>query len=435
MLTYELEYSRTEPLYLQIYEHIRKDMESGYIKSGEKLPSKRELASQLGVSIVTVENAYHQLEAEGYIKAVSKKGWFAEKISISQKEREIPRQEYRETEEIKNPPENILFPFSVWAKIMREILVSDQTRLMTRVPCEGAYELRSAIAEHLRNFRNMQVKPEQIIIGAGTEYLYMLLHLLLGESVFGVEEPGYSKISDIYTGLGLQCIRIPMQTDGIDLNTLQNSETEIMHISPSHHFPTGTVTSIGKRYALLGWASEQDNRYIIEDDYDSEFRLSGKPIPSLFSLDVMDKVIYINTFSKTLTPTIRISYMILPSSLLGKFRQKLSRYACTVSNFEQYALAEFIKKGCFEKHLHRMRKYYKDRRNQLFSDMKLYKIFDSSVIMNENVGLHCLVKFQTELSDEALLKEVRKSGFQASALCEYYHEKPEQNLHILLFYY
>ncbi len=435
MLTYQLEYARTEPLYLQIYEHIRKDMESGRIRAGEKLPSKRALALQLGVSVMTAENAYHQLEAEGYIRSVPKKGWFAEKISILQPERKSSAQKVQKAETAPHQPEHMLFPFSVWAKIMREILASDQARLMTKLPCEGAYELRTAIAEHLWNFRNMQVQPEQIIIGAGTEYLYMLLHLLLDETVFGVEEPGYSRIADIYTGLGLECIRIPMQEDGIDLNALQNSRTEIMHISPSHHFPTGAVTSIGKRYALLGWAAEHPSRYLIEDDYDSELRLSGKPIPALFSLDVMEKVIYINTFSKTLTPTIRISYMILPVSLLEKFHQKLGRCACTVSNFEQYALAEFIKKGCFEKHLHRMRKYYKERRQILFARMKEYTIFQNAVILGEDAGLHCLVRFQTGLSDAALLEEVQKAGFQASALREHYHEKPEEDLHCLLFYY
>ena len=434
MLMYDLEQSKSEPLYHQIYANIRKDMESGRIRAEEKLPSKRELAAQLGVSISTIENAYHQLEAEGYIRAIQKKGYFAEKLSALPVERHS-EQKVLTSGEVRNEPEQVLFPFSIWAKIMRETLASDQTRLLTKVPCEGAYELRSAIAEHLRTFRNMQVQPEQIIIGAGTEYLYMLIHLLLGNVIFGVEEPGYAKIPDMYTALGLKCVRIPMQTDGIDLNALQNSETEVMHISPSHHFPTGAVTSVGKRYALLGWAAEKETRYIIEDDYDSEFRLSGKPIPSLFSLDVTNKVIYMNTFSKSLTPTIRISYMILPIPLLKRFQEKLSQYSCTVSNFEQYALTKFITEGYFEKHIHRMRKYYKDCRNALFARMKEYDIFQDSVITGENAGLHCLVQFRTNLTDNELLREVRSLGFQVSALCDYYQEKPEYPLSVLIFYY
>ena len=225
-----------------------------------------------------------------------------------------------------------------------------------------------------------------------------------------------------------------MQADGIDLNALQNSHADIMHISPSHHFPTGTVTSVGKRYALLGWAAEQKHRYIIEDDYDSEFRLSGKPVPSLFSIDVTDKVIYINTFSKSLTPTIRISYMILPFSLLERFHQKLGFYSCTVSTFEQYTLARFISEGCFEKHIHRLRKYCKDRRAVLFARMKENPLFSDAVISGENAGLHFLVTCQTELSDADLLREARKMGFQAEALKSYYHEEVP-DLHTLLFFY
>ena len=435
MLSYELDQSRTEPLYLQIYQYIRKDIESGRIQAGEKLPSKRAFSVQLGVSISTVENAYHQLETEGYIHAVQKKGWFAENIIPTPKEENLPEKQKFFQEKFSEEPEQVLFPFSVWAKMMRETLACDQSKLLTKVPCEGAYALRFAIAEHLKNFRNIHVQPEQIIIGAGTEYLYMLIHLLLGNAVFGVEEPGYVKIQDIYQLSGLQCVRIPMEHDGIDLQALQNSKIEIMHITPSHHFPTGAVTSVGKRYALLGWASEKHSRYIIEDDYDSEFRLSGKPIPSLFSLDVTDKVIYMNTFSKSLTPTIRISYMILPLPLLNQFHEKLSHYSCTVSNFEQYALSRFITEGYFEKHIYRMRKYYKSRRDELFQKMKQNPLFRNAEISGENAGLHCLVKFQTSLSDEALLNEIRKAGFRSSALCEYYQEKPAEPLSILLFFY
>lgn len=435
MFTYTLEQTRTEPLYLQIYQAIRQDIETGTIKAGEKLPSKRILAEQLGVSVITAENAYSQLIAEGYVRAVPKKGYFAEKIMQLPVSGSVPELVPCPEKQTTSRSEQTLFPFTVWAKLMREELASDQQRLLTRTPCEGAYALRKAIADYLKRFRNMQVMPEQIVIGAGTEYLYMLIHILLGDAVFGVEEPGYSRITDVYSGLGLPCRRIPMLEDGIDLSALQNSGADIMHISPSHHFPTGVITSIGKRYALLGWAAEQKHRYIIEDDYDSEFRLSGKPVPSLFSIDVTDKVIYMNTFSKSLTPTIRISYMILPLSLSERFQQKIGKYACTVSTFEQYTLTRFIQDGYFEKHIHRMRKYYKDRRAVLFSRMKAHPLFDHAVISGENAGLHCLVRFDTALSDEALLEQVHALGFHADALKDYYQQKPEQELHTLLFYY
>ncbi len=257
MLCYELDNTRSEPLYVQIYEKIKDDIELGEIKAGEKLPSKRTFAAQLGVSIITVENAYNQLVDEGYIRSVPKKGYYArtvEKNICAIAGRELPRiVQSDENDDI----ENELFPFTVWAKLMREELSGNQRKLLTKPPFEGVYELRNAIAEHLKRFRNIKVMPEQIIIGAGTEYLYMLINLLFGDDyVFGLEEPGYSKIADIYTNYNIKCEHIPMLDDGIDMDHLKNVKADIIHISPSHHFPTGVVTSIGKRYALLEWASQ-----------------------------------------------------------------------------------------------------------------------------------------------------------------------------------
>ena len=434
MLTYELDRSKPDPIYIQIYQHIRADIELGNLTAGEKLPSKRELASNLGVSIITVENAYAQLVAEGYIRSVLKTGYFVEKIEVSVRmapscdEVVLTPREQIETEN------RSLFPFSVWAKLMREELAWNQSRLLTRPPSEGVYELREAIAAHLKAFRNMDVSPEQIIIGAGTEYLYILLHMLLGEQSFiGVEEPGYAKIAAIYASLGLRCAWIPMEQDGISLDALQKSGADAVHISPSHHFPTGAITSIGKRYALLGWAAE--GRYIIEDDYDSEFRLAGKPIPSMFSIDVTDRVIYMNTFSKSLTPTIRISYMILPFPLLERYRTSLGCYSCAVSTFEQYTLASFIKKGYFEKHIHRMRKHCRDSRDAFFKAVQDSPLFQDAVITGTSGGLHCLVTFDTDLPDTYLLEEAQKMDLHASLLSSYFHVPPTESLHQLVIEY
>ena len=226
-----------------------------------------------------------------------------------------------------------------------------------------------------------------------------------------------------------------MLDDGVDMDYLKSVKTDIIHISPSHHFPTGAITSIGKRYALLEWASLSPDRYIIEDDYDSEFRLSGKPIPSMFSIDVMDKVIYMNTFSKSLSSTIRISYMILPPSILDRFRKKLGFYSCPVSTFEQYTLARFIHEGYFEKHINRMRVHYKKCRNHLFEQMKKYDIFRNAKISGENSGLHCVVKFDTRLSDDMLLESITELGFKASLIKKYYNEKNQPDHHTLIFFY
>lgn len=436
MLSYELDNTRSEPLYVQIYEKIKDDIELGEIKPDEKLPSKRAFAIQLGISVITVENAYNQLIDEGYIRSVPKKGYFARAVEknisyVTEKELTCEIQS-EENEEAANQ----LFPFTVWAKLMREELSGNQRKLLTKPPFEGVYELRIAVAGHLRRFRNISVVPEQIIIGAGTEYLYMLINLLFGNNyIFGVEEPGYSKIAEIYENYNIKCEHIPMLDDGVDIEYLKSIKTDIIHISPSHHFPTGIITSIGKRYALLEWASQSPDRYIIEDDYDSEFRLSGKPVPSMFSIDVMDKVIYMNTFSKSLSSTIRISYMILPAALLERFKNKLGFYSCPVSAFEQYTLARFINEGYFEKHINRMRVHYKKCRNRLFEQMKKFEIFRNAEISGENSGLHCVVIFDTQLSDDMLLEKITNLGFKAALMKKYYYEQNRPDSHTLIFFY
>ena len=436
MITYELDKSNPEPLYVQIYTRIKEDIEAGAIKADEKLPSKRNFAQNLGVSVITVENAYNQLIAEGYIRSVPQKGYFAEKLGVNFAADKSAEQSHLPPVSRSSDDENKLFPFTIWAKLMREELSGNQTRLLKKPSFEGVYELRAAISHHLKQFRNITAAPEQIIIGAGSEYLYMLMNILFGNNyVFAVEEPGYSKIAEIYANYGIKCERIPVLSDGIDIDFLKKIDANIIHISPSHHFPTGVITSVGKRYSLLEWASGSSDRFIIEDDYDSEFRLAGKPIPSMYSIDVMDKVIYMNTFSKSLASSIRISYMVLPPKFLRKYKEKLGFCSCPVSTFEQYALARFIDEGYFEKHINRMRVHYKKCRGDLFSRMKKFDIFKNSVISGEDSGLHCIVEFQTNLSDEELLREVLALGFRATMIKNYYHNSANQDFHTLIFPY
>ena len=262
---------------------------------------------------------------------------------------------------------------------------------MNVAPVCGVNELREAIARHLRSFRGMMVDPNQIIIGAGTEYLYGLITELLGnDKIYTIENPGYKKLAMIYRQREITCKYAAMDEQGVTGASLENVKTDVAHICPNHHFPTGITMPASRRYEILSWANAREGRYVIEDDYDSEFRTEGKPIPTLFSIDGCEKVIYMNTFSKSLSPTIRISYMVLPVKLVRRFYQNMSFYSCTVSNFEQYTLAEFIMRGYFEKHINRMRLYYIRKRKRIIETIKQSILSDKCEIIENDSGLHFL---------------------------------------------
>lgn len=342
MLTYSFEEKGNDSLYEYLYKQIKSDILNYKLSPDEKLPSKRALAKHLNVSTVTVENAYLQLMAEGYIYSVAKSGYFVSHLSTTKAnpaKRPVPTVIPSESKSsayfadfVNNSTASDNFPFTTWTKLMRETMSDEADKLMVSSPSTGVPALRSAIADYLFQFRGMAVEPEQIVVGAGTEYLYSLIIQLLGRSkIYAVEDPGYQKITKVYQSNEVACVPVPLDKNGVDIDSLDKANADVLHISPSHHFPTGIVTPISRRYELLSWASKAPERYIIEDDYDSEFRLLGKPIPSLQSIDVLDKVIYMNTFSKTLTSTIRISYMVLPKGLMDRYKKELNFYSCTVS--------------------------------------------------------------------------------------------------------
>ena len=430
MLTYSLLQTNGKPIYEYLYECIKNDILSGILKSGDKLPSKRAFAKNNGISVITVENAYGQLMAEGYIQSRARAGYFVSDIH-SQIQTEKAETDLIHTE--KSAPRHIFadfisnrtlaanFPFSIWARLMRQVLAEEDTALMTAPPAGGVMELREAIAGHLRDFRGIHISPEQIIVGAGSEYLYGLLIPLFGrDRTYALEEPGYRKLQKIYETEGANVIHVPMDEQGIRLTDLRESHADIVQISPSHHFPTGIVMPVSRRYGLLEWASEAPERYIIEDDYDSEFRLQGKPIPSMLTIDVSDKVVYFNTFTKSLSSTIRISYMILPKPLLKRFYEKLGFYSCTVSNFEQYTLARFINEGYFEKHINRMRSIYRGIRDMLLNEFRSSPLADRITIREEHSGLHFLLTFDTSLSDRELKERALQNGIRISFLSDYF---------------
>ena len=436
MLTYELKKSPGVPLYEALYRAIRGDILSGALTAGEKLPSKRALAQNLEISKITVEAAYNQLLAEGYIASREKVGYFVEKIHHQPVAEKMP------AEREKLPAQSLVdltangsarFPFSAWSKLQREVMLDYGEKLLLPLPNRGIPELRRAIADHLAGFRGMKIDPENILIGAGTDFLYNILVQLLGrDKVYALEEPGYDKTRRIYTAAGARCVSAPMDELGVMPEGL--ADARVLHISPSHHFPTGIVTPVSRRLELLGWAEE--DKWIIEDDYDSEFRFHAHPVPAMQSLDRQGRVIYLNTFSKSLAPSIRISYMVLPESLMERFRSELSFYSCTVPSFEQYTLARFISGGWFEKHINRMRKYYKSCRNRLVERLEALEYSDKLIIQEKDAGLHFLVKVDTTLTDEELTAWCLQRGVKIRALSSYYHGPvPEQDRGCLVVNY
>lgn len=446
MITYSFTDLGSDSLYMHLYKCIKNDILQGVLHAGEKLPSKRNFAKNLNISIITVENAYAQLVAEGYVYSIPKKGFFVTDIkNLHNKNEPILSTENVQLSSGKtnyfadftsNQTNSAHFPFSIWAKLTRELLANNQQELLTNPPCGGILPLREAIAKHLKDFRNMTVMPEQIIIGAGTEYLYGLLIQLLGFGKhYAVEEPGYNKISQIYESHCISYDFVTMDSCGVKIADLENQNIDIVHISPSHHFPTGTVMPISRRYELLGWAAKSDMHYIIEDDYDSEYRLNGRPIPTLQSIDVQEKVIYINTFTKTLASTIRISYMVLPKHLVNTFYSKMYFYSCTVSNFEQYILARFISEGYFEKHINRMRNYYCNKRDKLLHAIENSPLASYVTISEEDAGLHFLLKINTTLSDQEFLQKLEQKGIKLSSLSQYFQAPPKEAEHIFIINY
>ena len=318
---------------------------------------------------------------------------------------------------------------------MRNAL-SEKDGLLRPLQHNGVKELRDAIAKHLQEFREIRVDSEQIVIGAGTEFLYNLIIQLLGrDKIYAVENPGFQKIAGIYRLNSVQFHYIDIDNAGLSAKKLQEKKTDVIHISPTHHYPTGIVMPIQRRQELLRWASEKKERYIIEDDYDSEFRFSGHPIPPMLNIDTEGKVIYMNTFSKSIAPAVRISYMILPPALLEKYRETMSFYSCTVSGFDQYMLAKFIGEGYFERHINRMRTLYRAKRDTVIDAIENSAFANKITIMEENAGLHFLMKLDTEIDDREIIRRAAEVGIRLSFLSEYTHEPTANDAHVLVINY
>lgn len=348
--------------YMQLYEQLRKDIVGGVLTYGTKLPSKRMLAEETGVSVITVEHTYSILCDEGYIEARQRSGYYV----IYQEDDFYSTEEHisENRDEFRHEPSHVQkhermkydFPFSVLAKVMRKVLADYGDEILVKAPNKGCQELRSAIANYLKRSNGIKVTSEQIVIGSGAEYLYSLIVQLLGDNrKIGLENPSYEKIQKVYEANNVVCDMLEMGQNGIRTSELERTDATILHVTPFNSFPSGITASVSKRYEYLRWA-EKRGGYIIEDNYASELTVSKKNEDTVFSLAKNENVIYLNTFSETIAPSMRIGYMVLPEHLARSFDQKLGFYSCTVPVFEQYVLAELINNGDFERHINRVRR-------------------------------------------------------------------------------
>ncbi len=453
--TFDTSANEKTPLYQQLYDFIKNEIRNGKLIGGVKLPSKRQLARHLKISQNTVAAAYEQLTAEGYVQASPRSGFYVNRLDMmpqrsDQTDLSPDTERCSQNQKLNQEPfgpespkpkpgsqlwrydmttrsvDTAFFPFATWTRILREIMHDENREILKISHPQGDFDLRSGIARYLHEYRGVHCRPEQIIIGAGTEYLLGLVIQILGRKhVYAIENPGYSKTFRILRSNNADVHLIGLDDKGIRIGDLEDSGSNVAYITPSHQFPLGIIMPVNRRMQLLNWAGRQPDRYLIEDDYDSEFRFSGRPIPALQGLDTHNKVIYISTFSKSMAPSLRISYLVLPPQLLEEYQKNFMFYSSTVSRFEQDALSRFIRDGYFERHLNRMRTIYKARKDCLVEELRKMPFSSRMTIIGENAGLHLLLRINSSISEKALLALAAAQGVKLYGLSDYYLDSTE----------
>ena len=424
--TLKLQPEDKKPLYEQLYRYIIDEIEAGRLKNGEKLPSKRTICAHLHISQSTVETAYGMLTAEGYLLARPKSGYYVS----ADLQRPVGRSGAPEIWSQPSPKAAVrydfstgavdtgVFPYASWAKLSREV-VSGNPGLLQKGDAQGDAAFRQALCEFLREYRGVRCQPEQIVVGAGLEYLLNVLVQVLPEtSVFGLEDPGYYAAWQVLRNHGRSCRMIPLDGSGLQVDKLREAGATVAFVTPSHQFPMGCTMPVSRRAVLLGWANEAEDRFIVEDDYDSEFRYTSRPIPAMQSLDDGGKVIYVGTFSRSIAPSIRVAYLVLPRRLLPVYEQRLGFAASTVSRFEQQTMAAFLQRGLYSRHLRRAANLYRKKQQALLEELE--KIPGASVRGNQ-AGLHFLLTIPGK-DEQWLVAQAAKTGVPVRGLSSYCRE-------------
>ena len=443
-LLISLDSQSRKPLYEQIYSFVKAEIRQGKIQSGERLPSSRALAGQLSVSRSTIDLDYEQLLSEGFLQSIPCKGYFVSDVTelyqlgglepSPEPVRKKVSQSYRYDFAV-NGIDRDGFPLNAWRKISKAVLAGGDDSLFQMGDPQGEWELREAIASYLHHARGVNCGPEQIITGAGNDFLLMLLSVLLGrDKAIAMENPTYKSAYQCFKSLGHDVRAVSLDESGMRLDELIRSRAQIAYVMPSHQFPMGTIMPIGRRLQLLSWAAAAEGRFLIEDDYDSEFRYKGKPIPALQGYDTNDRVIYLGTFSKSMAPAIRISYMVLPKSLMNAYEERGRCFSATVSRMDQKILGTFLREGYFERHLNRMRAVYKNKHDLLLKQLRL--LSNIFTVMGENAGVHVLVHFTGGMNEKEAVEKAAAEGIRVYGLSEYFIEETEaEESHTVLLGY
>ena len=420
------------PLYQQLYESLIQQIRDGRLRRGDRLPGKRSLAGQLAVAVNTVDTAYQMLVAEGYLEARPKSGFFVLEATDALPPRPAPAPAGEPAAPDPAPRFDLstgavdtnLFPFRTWGRIQKELLYAG-SELLCHGHRQGDPDLRAALADYLRSYRGVACTPDQIVVGAGMEYLLGLLAQLLRGAAAAVENPGYDRPRTILENSGIPCRCVDIDGSGLDPAGLEESGASLCYVTPSHHFPTGVTMPVGRRAQLLRWAAGRPGRYILEDDYDAEFRFDMRPVPSLQGMAGPEgPVVYLCTFSKSLAPSIRIACMVLPRDLLEAYRRAFGSYSSTVSRFEQQTLRRFLEEGYFTRHLARMRLAYRQRMEALAAALEA--AFPGAVLRGRHTGLHLLLSLPEGPGEAAMVEAARRAGVRLRGLSGYYMERVER---------
>jgi GntR family transcriptional regulator/MocR family aminotransferase len=432
MLTYALDRDSDMSLYLMLAEKIKRDVVHGDLRPGERMPSRRAFATHLGVSVATIEGAYTQLVDEGFLEARPRSGHYVVDVLPS-----VPVHPARQTtgrgetttedgdrawdvDFVSPRYDSSAFPEAAWARTVRATLSHESFDALHDASPRACLALRQAIASYLASWRGMKVSPEQVVVGAGAQYLYGLVIQLLGrERTWAIEDPGYPRLRSIYRANGVRLACVGMDESGLAPGALDGSGASVAHIMPSHQFPTGIVMPAARRYELLEWASEKDGRMIVEDDYDGEFRPGGHPLPTLQGMDEDGRVIYVNTFSRSISPSMRIAYLVLPPALCETFESRLGFYSCTVSGLEQLSLARFLDDGSFSRNLNRMRRRYRNVREALLKVIRSSAVASRTHVDTRPAGLHFLMGIDCDATERNLVRAAADAGVRVSGLAHY----------------